>query len=164
MQIHQTKPGQKHMKDYSKSSSLSSTWHGFFCDTSFTRECPLLVSTGHDLFCLDTSFTRECLVFNATLVEIFLVILTQFVASFVQAIGDEHDTVAILDAERSGTSLLCKAKGVDLRSTFLLGWCNSFFCSLGLIMESTGTSFPSTWFVKTKVTFKISKSNQIHLC
>lgn len=111
------------------------------------------LSAGRDLFCGNTAFTRDCSVLNATFMEIFLVILTEFSDSF----GKEHDVV---EADRSDSSS-CKAKGVDFCSTFRLGLSlsSSFCCSLGLIVDSTGTSFPLTWFVKTKVTWKIQRSN-----
>lgn len=73
----------------------------------------------------------------------FLLIRTEF------TLGVDDDILATPEADCSG-NLFCKEIGVGIDlSNSLFG---SFFCSLGLILDSMGTSRPLTWFVKTKVT------------
>lgn len=124
----------------------------------YTKSSSWLTVSGDDLF-RGNRILRESLGFNATCTEPFKEVFTDSTVVFSEGLKGA-DIVLLVEfslEETDSRGFLCQdnSKGFWFRSCLNLGWFSfpSSPCIFGFTFDSTGTSFPSTWFVKTNVTW-----------
>lgn len=112
--------------------------------------------SGEDLF-WGNRFPRESWGFNA--IEPFKEVIPDFTEELCEDFkwADNVPLVVFALEERDSSGFLCQDISMDFWFRFFFDLKRFSFptspCIFGLTFDSIGTSFPSTWFVKTKVTW-----------
>lgn len=112
--------------------------------------------SGEDLF-WGNRFPRESWGFNA--IEPFKEVIPDFTVELCEGFkwADNVPLVVFALEERDSSGFLCQDISMDFWFRFFFDLKRFSFptspCIFGLTFDSIGTSFPSTWFVKTKVTW-----------